>query len=113
MGNRMKVEIKDGIIILVTEERLDNLDGPKLKDVIKQLAQEPCLKIVIDMERTVFLDSSGCGGLVSSLKTVMNNHGDIKIARPTSKVVEIFQLTRLHRIFEIHDSVESAIKSFR
>jgi len=109
----MKVEKRDGITILVTEERLDSLDGPKMRDVVRQLlAQEPCLKLVIDMEKTLFLDSSGCGGLVSSLKTLMNNHGDMKIARPTPKVFEIFQLTRLHRVFEIYDSVESAVESF-
>ncbi|MGO8877946.1 MAG: STAS domain-containing protein [Desulfomonilaceae bacterium] len=109
----MKVQKRDGVTILVTDERLDSLDGPKLRDVVKQLlAQEPCLKLVIDMEKTLFLDSSGCGGLVSSLKTLMNNHGDMKIAGPTPKVLEIFQLTRLHRVFEIHDSVESAVESF-
>ena len=38
----MKVQKRDGVTILVTEERLDSLDGPKLRDVVKQLlAQEP------------------------------------------------------------------------
>jgi anti-sigma B factor antagonist len=76
------------------------------------LAQEPYLKLVIDMGKTLFLDSSGCGGLGSSVKTLLNNHGDIKIARPTPSVFEVFQLTRLHRVFEIYDSVESAVESF-
>ena len=67
---------------------------------------------MIDMGETLFLDSEGCGGLVSSLRTLVNNHGEMKIARPTPKVYEIFQLTRLHRVFEIYDSVESAMESF-
>ncbi len=109
----MKVEKIDGVTILITEERLDSLDGPKLRDVVKQLLdREPCLKLVIDMGKTLFLDSSGCGGLVSSLKTLKDNHGEMKIARPTPKVIEIFQLTRLHRVFEVHHSVESAVESF-
>ncbi|MGO8881142.1 MAG: STAS domain-containing protein [Desulfomonilaceae bacterium] len=108
----MKVEKRDGVTILITEERLDSLDGPKLKEAVKELAQEPSLKLVIDMERTLFLDSEGCAGLVSSLRTLANNHGDMKIARPTPRVYEIFQLTRLHRVFEIYDSVESTVKSF-
>ncbi|MGC8605505.1 MAG: STAS domain-containing protein [Desulfomonilaceae bacterium] len=108
----MKVEKRGGITILVTEERLDSLDGPKLRDVVKQMVQESSFNIVIDMEKTLFLDSSGCGGLLSSLKTLTNNHGDMKIARPTSKVLEVFQLTRLHRVFEIHNTLESAVNSF-
>ncbi len=50
----MKVEKRDGVTILITEERLDTLDGPRLSDAIKQLVQEHCFKIVIDMERTLF-----------------------------------------------------------
>ncbi|MFA6223767.1 MAG: STAS domain-containing protein [Desulfomonilaceae bacterium] len=108
----MNVEHIDGVTIISTEDRLDSLDGPKLKDVIKGLAQKPGLKVVIDMGNTLFLDSSGCGGLVSSLNTLLNNNGEMKIARPTPRVIEILQLTRLHRVFQIYDSIESAIKSF-
>ena len=109
----MNVEKRDGITILITDERLDSLDGPKLRDVVKQLlAQESCLKIVIDMGETLFLDSSGCGGLVSSLRTLANNRGEMKIARPTPSVLEVFLVTQLHKVFEIHDSVESAVESF-
>jgi anti-sigma B factor antagonist len=109
---KMNVEHIDSVTIITTENRLDSLDGPKLKDVVKALSQEPGLKVVIDLGNTLFLDSSGCGGLVSSLKTLLNNNGDIKIARPTPRVMEILQLTRLHKVFEIHDSVEIAMKSF-
>ena len=109
----MKVERRDGITILITEERLDSLAGPHLKDVVKNICQEPGIKMVIDMEKTLFLDSSGCGGLVSSLKTLLNSNGEMRIARPNPKCLEILRLTRLHRIFEIHDSVEAAVQSFR
>jgi anti-sigma B factor antagonist len=109
---KMNVKHMDGVTVISPEARLDSLDGPKLKDVIKGLAQEPGLKVVIDMGNTTFLDSSGCGGLVSSLKSLLDNNGDMSIARPTPKCQKILRLTRLHRLFEIHDSLESAINSF-
>ena len=108
----MKVEKRDVITILVTEERLDSLDGPRLKEVVKDICRESGIKMVIDMEKTLFLDSSGCGSLVSSLKTLLNNNGEIRIARPNPKCLEILRLTRLHRVFAIYDSVESAVESF-
>jgi anti-sigma B factor antagonist len=109
----MKVEQKDDVTILITDERLDSLAGPHLKDVVKDMSKKSGIKLVIDMEKTLFLDSSGCGGLVSSLKTLLNSNGEMRIARPNPKCLEILRLTRLHRIFEIHDSVESAMKSFQ
>jgi anti-sigma B factor antagonist len=112
VSKSMKVEKRDGITILITDERLDSLAGPNLKDVVKDICQESAIKLVIDMEKTLFLDSSGCGGLVSSLKTLLNSNGEMRIARPNPKCLEILRITRLHRIFEIHDSVESAMESF-
>jgi anti-sigma B factor antagonist len=109
----MNVEHVKDVTIISPEARLDSLDGPKLKDVVRELAQEQCLKVVIDMGQTLFLDSSGCGGLVSSLNTLLNNNGEMKIARPTPRVIEILRLTRLHRLFEIHNSIEAAVQSFR
>jgi len=69
--------------------------------------------LVVDMGQTLTLDSSGCGSLISAFKTLLNNNGEMKIARPNPKCLEILRLTRLHRIFEIHDTVEAAVHSFR
>lgn len=71
----MNVKKIDGITVLVIGERLDAIDGPKLKDVVKELAKESGLNLVIDMGRTLLLDSTGCGGLVSSLKTCNRSPG--------------------------------------
>ncbi|MCX5862171.1 MAG: STAS domain-containing protein [Desulfomonile sp.] len=108
----MNVQKKDGVTILTTDERLDALVAPKLKDAVKDLAQESGLKLVIDMKKTSHIDSSGCGALVASLKALVKNHGDMKVARPTPQALTLFQLTRLHQVFEIYDTLEGALKSF-
>jgi len=108
----MKVERRDGVTILITEHRLDVLTGPKVKEAVKELAQERGLRLVLDMEKTLFMDSSGCGQLLAILRVLTTTHGELRIARPTSQVLNLFQLTRLNTVFEIHDSVESAVESF-
>jgi anti-sigma B factor antagonist len=108
----MTIEEKDGIWVVVTEERLDALEAPKVKDAVKKLAEEGKLKILIDMGKTRFIDSAGCGSLVASLRTIAKNKGDMKISRPSAQVQTLFELTRLHRIFEIFDDVEGAVNSF-
>ena len=109
----MNVEKREGVTIIETEERLDSLVGPKLKDVVRDLAQNGGLRLIVDMKNTLFIDSSGLGGLLSSLKIVMKHQGDIKIARPTPQALTLLRLTRLHRVFSIHEDVESAIRSFQ
>ena len=108
----MKVEKKDGITVLIMDERLDSLEGPKLKEAAEQLAKESGLKLVLDMGENRFIDSIGLQTLLSLRKIMTMNQGDIKIARPTPSVLRILQLTRLHRVFDIYDSVESTTESF-
>jgi anti-sigma B factor antagonist len=108
----MRIEKKDGVTIIVTDQRLDSLVGSKLKDMVTELALEPGLKLVIDMEQTRFLDSTGCKWLASSAKHVAKNEGNMKIARPSNQPLSVLQMVHLDRLFEIHDSLDSATKSF-
>jgi len=108
----MEIEKMDGVTVISTDERLDALAAPKLKEIVKNMSEEAKTKLVIDLAKTKFIDSSGCGALVASLRTLLKNHGDLKIARPSPQAQTLFQLTRLHRVFEIFDNLDTAIKSF-
>ncbi|MEI7449363.1 MAG: STAS domain-containing protein [Desulfomonile sp.] len=108
----MNIYTKEGITIVITEHRLDALVSVKFKDTVKKLVEDGSQKILIDMGETVFIDSAGCGALVASLRALSKNKGDMKIARPSSQVQTLFELTRLHKVFEIFEDVESASKSF-
>ncbi len=109
----MRIDEKDGITTITTDDRLDAMSAPELKDMVKRLAEESTpLKLVIDLDQTKFIDSSGCGALVASLRVLLKNKGDMKIARPTAQAKSLFELTRLHRVFEIYDDLDSALNSF-
>ncbi len=105
--------VKQGVTIIETEQRLDSLVGPKLKDVVRDLTESEGLQLIVDMKETRFIDSSGVGGLLSSLKLVMKAKGDIKIARPSPQALTLLRLTRLHRVFQIYDDIEDAVTSFQ
>jgi anti-sigma B factor antagonist len=109
----MEIQRKDGVTVISTDERLDALAAPKLKEAVKKISEEPAAKLVIDLAKTKFIDSSGCGALVASLRALLKNQGDLKIARPSPQAQTLFQLTRLHRVFEIYDNLDAAIGSFQ
>ena len=60
----MKVQEVDGVTIISSEEVLDILHGQRLNDTIKELRPKGGLKLVVDMEKTIFMDSKGCGVLL-------------------------------------------------
>lgn len=108
----MEVQEKDGVTIISMDERFDATVSQKLKDIVRNLAEEKQLKLVIDLSKTRFIDSSGCGALVASLRSMMKNNGNMKVANPSAQARSLFQLTRLHKVFEICDDLNTAVNAF-
>lgn len=100
------------VVVLEFSGRLDASAVKDCKVKVKELVDSKNINIVIDLKDVNFIDSSGLGILVASLRTVNKVGGDIKIASIQEQVRSIFELTRLHRIFEIFDESSSAAKSF-
>jgi anti-sigma B factor antagonist len=68
---------------------------------------------VFDLSELEFIDSTGLGCLISSLKKSTEKKGDIKIFNLQTKPRIVFDLTRAFRIFEIFEDKQSAMESFK
>lgn len=77
-----------------------------------QLAEPEVLNYVIDLARVDFMDSAGLGALIAVLKRVTERGGDMKVASLQKKPRMVFEITRAYKVFEIHDTVEEALKAF-
>jgi anti-sigma B factor antagonist len=64
---------------------------------------------VVDMEKVDFLDSTGLGVLVGGLKRVRVKDGSLSIVTTQDKILKIFDITGLNRVFAIHPSVDAAV----
>jgi anti-sigma B factor antagonist len=102
----------NGVDLLKLVGRLDAATSKDFKKKIGALTEEDRFNLLLDLSELDFIDSSGLGSLVSALRTVNNQGGDIKIAGIKPQVRAIFELTRLHRVFSIFNDRASAEKSF-
>ena len=107
----LKKQIED-MDVLVLKGRLDAASAKELKGKVVALARENRVKLIIDMAGVDFIDSSGLGSLISSLRKVNEKQGDIKMVSLQKQVRSVFELTRLHCIFGIFDDVDAALRSF-
>ncbi|MCB9558636.1 MAG: STAS domain-containing protein [Deltaproteobacteria bacterium] len=105
--------IEGGIIVLALSGRLDALTALELRPTIDRLVEQKKSKVVVDMANLTNIDSSGVGALVSLFKRSRMLGGDVKIANLQGKPLQIFQLLRLDRAFDIFDTVEQAAARFR
>ena len=100
------------VAVVAPEGRLDAATAPNLKDLLKGLVARGESRIVLDMSGVDFVDSSGLGVLVASLKTAESAGGDLRLASMSPGVRGIFELIKLHLVFRIFDDREGALKSW-
>jgi anti-sigma B factor antagonist len=108
----MEITKLNNVVVIKLDELFDAVVAPQFKKQVNDLISSSCSRLVVDMQDCKLMDSSGCGALVASLRTVEKHSGDIRIARPSPQAKDLFELTRLHRIFEIFDDLDSAVKSY-
>lgn len=105
-------EKEQAVVLYVQEERLDAHNSGEFKSRILGLFEEGKTNLVVDMAAVRFIDSSGLGALVSGFKNASARTGNLKLANLQSQVRSMFELTRLHRVFEIFPTTEEALASF-
>jgi len=111
----MNLQIEEhgqAMLLIVLEERLDAHNSGELKTQMLKLFEEGKPNLVIDLQQVKFVDSSGLGAMVSGFKNASSRNGTLKLAGLQLQVKSMFELTRLHRVFEIFPSVEEALASY-
>jgi anti-sigma B factor antagonist len=109
----LQIEERGRVVILVVqEERLDAHNSGELKAQMVRLFEEGKINLVIDLQGVKFVDSSGLGAMVSGFKNASSRNGSLKLSGLQLQVKSMFELTRLHRVFEIFPDVDEALASF-
>lgn len=110
----MKITLEDmqGIKNISLVGRFDASSATLFRDTIKNLLKEGTGKFVVDFQQVDYIDSGGLGSLVSSLRQIRQEEGDLKVSGLNDKVRSVFELTRLHRIFEIFEDTPQAVRSY-
>jgi anti-sigma B factor antagonist len=80
------------------------------RDMTPLIEADP--RMVLDLSQLQFLDSAGLGALLSCLRRLSAEDGDLKLCGLTKPVRSVFEISRMHRIFEIYGTRDEALKAF-
>ncbi len=112
----MSFELEDfnegAVTVIHIPERLTSDTSDELKKILKEQVEKKVIKIVIDLAKTRYMDSSGLGAIVSKIASTRANNGDIRLASPQQYIIELLELTHINQIIKVFNSVEDAVKSF-
>lgn len=100
---------EDGRTIIEVGGEIDVYTAPRLRDKITELVGEGSYNLVIDMQKVDFLDSTGLGVLVGGMKKVRAHDGSMRLICNQERLLKIFRITGLAKVFAIHDSQADAL----
>jgi anti-sigma B factor antagonist len=103
-------QVDDRTVVTVGGE-IDVYTAPKLRDKITELVNSGHHSLVVDMEKVEFLDSTGLGVLVGGLKKVRAQHGSMELVCSQDRLLKIFRITGLAKVFTIHESEAAALEA--
>jgi len=111
----MKLTTREDQGVVILEPKGKIMGGPDatvLHDQLHELINQNKKKVVIDLSKVEWMNSTGLGILISGLTTLRNNGGELKLACVTDKIQSLLTITKLITVFENFDSIEEAVKSF-
>ncbi len=101
-------ETRSPYTVLVVKGEVDVYTAPRLRERLVELVSQGKLQVIVDLEGVDFLDSTGLGVLVGGLKRLRSNDGDLGLVCTQSRILKVFEITGLTKVFAIHDSVDAA-----
>jgi anti-sigma B factor antagonist len=94
--------------VLEIRGEIDVYTAPTLRESLVQLATAGESRLIVDLTRVDFLDSTGLGVLVGANRRLTAAGGTMTLVCPHEKLLKIFRITGLDSVFQIHGSVEAA-----
>lgn len=105
--------IQDEVVILEPKGKImGGPDASLLQDKLYECIEKKQTRVVVDLSGVEWMNSTGLGILISGYTTLRNNNGELKLANVTDKIQSLLTITKLVTVFDAHDSVEDAVKSF-
>ena len=105
-------QIGSVLVVKPLEKRLDAFVAADFKERMASSIRGGKEWILLDLQEVEFIDSSGLGAIVASLKMLSGN-GDLMIAGATNTVSGLFKLTRMDRVFQIFADREQALAAMK
>ncbi len=92
-------------------DRFNAILAEPVKEQLLEFFNKPNTKLILNLDKINFIDSSGFGVFLALMKAANNHFGVFKICNVSREVMELFKLLQLHNVFEIYDNLEECIAS--
>jgi anti-sigma B factor antagonist len=114
-SSHLKIK-KDGEVSVVEfadRKILEEMSIQEIGDELRRLAEsEQRIRLLLNFDNVDHLASAALGMLITLHKKVQEQQGELKLSNINKQIYQVFRITRLNRVFDIHETAEDALASF-
>ncbi|MGB7062117.1 MAG: STAS domain-containing protein [Candidatus Zixiibacteriota bacterium] len=92
---------------------LGGADVGELDEKLYALFEKGNKKVIVDLGKTPWIYSSSISILIHHYTKLCRIGGNLKLANLTKKTLHILSMTKLTLVFEVYDTLEAALESFK
>jgi len=101
---------KEGVLVFQVDGEINISSSPELK---KQFEKQTSKKVVVDLLKVGYIDSSGLATLVEILKRTKSQSGSLVLSGLSEKVKSLFEITKLDKLFQVAASQDEAVSRIK
>lgn len=114
-SSHLKIKRTNGVALVEFADRkiLEELSIQEIGEELTQLVEsEPGVRLLLNFRNVDHLSSAALGMLITLKSKVQEQNGQLKLSEINRQIFEVFKITKLNRVFDIHDTAEEALATF-
>ncbi|UOR10314.1 STAS domain-containing protein [Halobacillus amylolyticus] len=109
MNLTIDVTNRENVIHVSLVGEVDAFTAPKLKESLLPLTKEEGQTIEVDLQEVNYMDSTGLGVFISTLKSTKEHNTELKLIQMQDRVHRLFKITGLTEIMNIDNTVRGGM----
>ena len=101
---------QDGVTVFEVTGEINISTSPELKKLFEKQTSK---KVVVDLQKVSYIDSSGLATLVEMLKKMKAQGGSLGLSGLSDKVRSLFEITKLDKLFVISPNQQEALAKIK
>ena len=116
-GRRRRIDVEEvgdvTVVKFVDKRILDEQNIQQIGDQLFELVDdEGKRKLLLNFDAVEYLSSAALGKLITMNKKVRGVSGQLRLCQIKAEIYEVFEITKLNKVFKIHDTEEEALEAF-
>jgi anti-sigma B factor antagonist len=106
----IRVHVADEMQVYELTGSLDIATSPAVRAALVAASERGSHRLVVDLTRVDFLDSTGLGALIGGQRRAKEFDGEVRLVAKEGQILRLLRITGLLKVFAVYPTLDEAVK---